>query len=130
MHAFSLGLVTHMHGPVGRDQDGGDVPVETPPQFTNDTDAVGAVEMIVDEKTVRLDTVRAHRIQRFGQIGRRQHAAAPAAEQLPHPVKDRAVVVDAKRNRAGQAPRPRPGNSLERRLGSRRLAARHFHRKA
>ena len=88
---------------------------ETPAQFGDRRDAVAAVEVVVDQKSVGFETARIDRRQRFGEVGRLEHAAAPAAEQRLHAVENGALVVDAQHDRAvepaGVEPRRR-GRSL------------------
>ena len=53
---------------------------EAAAQFGDRGDAVAAVEMIVDQEAVRLEAAGVDRRQRLGEVGRGQHAAAPAAQ--------------------------------------------------
>ena len=84
--------------------------------------------MIVDQEAVRFEAAGVDRRQRLGEVGRGQHAAAPAAQKLLHAVENAAVVIDAQRDRAGEpaGAGSRHGRNGRARRGSRR--ARHLDR--
>ncbi len=55
MHAVGAGFLAHMARAVGGDQDRRDMTAEAAAQFGDGGNAVAAVEVIVDQKPVRLE---------------------------------------------------------------------------
>ena len=79
MRALGTGFFAHMQRAVRGDEDGGNLASEAAAQFGDDGDAVAAVEVIVDQKTVRLETACLDGRQGLDEIGCLEGAATPAA---------------------------------------------------
>src|ERR1700728_344132 len=120
------GAIADVRGAVGGDEDRRQVAIEAPAQLRDGDDAVGAVEMIIDEKPVRLETASLHRGERGGEVGRREHAAAPTTQQGLHAVQNGPLVVDAEHDGAGETPAGGAGNRVQHRLGGGLRRARYF----
>ena len=95
-------LVAHARRAVGGDQDRRQVGAEAPAQRGDRLDAVAVVEVIVDQQPVRRACASAIAAIARCEIGRLEHAAAPAAEQRLHAVEDLRLVVDAQHRDAGE----------------------------
>ena len=94
LDALCACFLAHRGAAIGGDQNRGRAR-EAAAQLRNGLDAVLLAEMLVDEHCIWRTFALDERGQRRRQVCRLDDAAAPAAEQHLHAVKDGRLVVDA-----------------------------------
>ena len=82
-------------------------------EFLNSAKPITAVEMVVDQQSVRLESACLKRRHCFSEADALDHAAAPAVKKRFHSVEDGGLIVDAKHDHSIES------SGLDARIGQR-----------